>query len=1370
LLETRRLLSFVVTSPADSGAGSLRQAIFDLNNAPSGQAESITFDIGAGIQTIQPQSALPVIKHSVTIDGSPPANYPDQVVVINGSLVPNNNGLVISAGSSTVMNLVINGFTSTISGTEEDGLLLESNGGNLVEGCKLGTDPTGTMAVPNDVGIAMNSSANNTIGGTTATERNIISGNKQLGVAIAESGSVANVVEGNYIGTDISGSNPLANAIGVIVDSVNGQGSNQSGLDNTIGGATAGAGNVISGNELDGIQLYYSTGNEIEGNFIGTTSDGMNPVGNVGPGVDIFESTANTVGGTTQGAGNVISGNQSAGVWMAGTGSTANVVEGNTIGLDATRDKAVGNFFGVQLTVYTDSSNVVHGPPSGNTIGGTTAAARNVISGDNFSGIEFDSGTASNVVEGNWIGIVPTANGSAPLGNGQGPSGGNGITIVDSVANTIGGATSLNSTGAAPGNVISANHGDGILLTGADSGTTIAGNLIGTDSSGIFGTTTGGASFGNTGDGVHINISLGTFMGTMSNLIGGNATGDGNVISNNGGNGVEIDGSGPTYISVQGNFIGTDANGTVNALANIGDGVLINGAANNTIGGTGGNVTNVISGNDANGIWLEGQGATGNVVQANLIGLGSGGATIVSNADDGIFVTGPGNLIGGTNPSLGNTITGNLGNGVDLNGPFASNTRLLANIIGLGPNQKPILSQGQNANNQGNGVLVNQASNNTIGAGNSSLGNVIAGNILDGVLLEGNDATGNLATGNAILGNYIGTSPYNYGNYGNGGDGIGLQQARSNTIGGTAITGQQLGCNVIGANLRFGIYFSGTLTSFNQVLGNFIGTDPSQSYKIGNLDGGVFINDSSVNSIGGTTAGAGNVITNNGAALGLSGFGVTVWTGAEDSIRENSIYANGGRGIDLGNTPVLHVTDYGYSTTGPNDEQNYPYITAVQQIAGFNIIHWGLNSTPNSGFDIDLFWNTMLTESGFGDGQHYLYSAYVTTDANGNATFISIVPLSDTYIAATATDSSGNTSEFSMVDTAADGIADAWKINGIDYYGNGQYLMLPDATPGHKDIYIQVDAMAGLGPQPLPTNAQGAPMEPNIPADLQTGTYLGYVVSAFYNAPVSNPDGIDGINLHIRIVNTNIADNTWIDGNDGFNANDFNAVQAAYFGSAVDPDARAAWALAYRYCVFADAFSENPATTPGGDSGASQVDANTLVGNNFFVSLGPDSGWPATIQQNQSMGVPATVTRGDYQDGAFMHELGHTLGLLHGGGDAVNYKLNYDSVMNYLWTMPAPWMYQNGTTVWKLDYSEQALPPLNELDLNESAGIGGNPSLWVEYPIGSGNVVPQGGQTGVDWNQNGTISGPLVHVQQDINGATDQNGNPVYTTLYGYND
>src|SRR5262249_47795824 len=144
----------------------------------------------------------------------------------------------------------------------------------------VGTDRTGTLARGNvQDGVFVGGGAtNNTVGGTTATARNLISGNSTAGVTITDAGTVANTVAGNYIGTDVTGSAALANGVnGVLI---------QAGAsNNTIGGLTAtpgtGAGNVIAGNNNDaGIYLNGADSNLVQGNLIGLSAIGA-PLGNL---------------------------------------------------------------------------------------------------------------------------------------------------------------------------------------------------------------------------------------------------------------------------------------------------------------------------------------------------------------------------------------------------------------------------------------------------------------------------------------------------------------------------------------------------------------------------------------------------------------------------------------------------------------------------------------------------------------------------------------------------------------------------------------------------------------------------------------------------------------------------------------------------------------------------------------------------------------------------------------------------------------------------------------------------------------------------------------------------------------------------------
>ena len=268
-------------------------------------------------------------------------------------------------------------------------------------------------------------------------------------------------------------------------------------------------------------------------------------------------------------------------------GSSDNLVEGNLLGLSAAGVALPG---AIHQGVFINLA-------SGNTIGGTTAAARNVISG-NLTGIEIDGGSA-NVVLGNYIGTDTTGN--LAIGN----AGGSAVELDGATNCTIGG------TIAAAGNVLSGSRsGVFILNTPLGAGNVVEGNLIGTNPAGT-------AAVGNV---------VGVEIFSPGNTVGGTAAGAGNVISGSTSfSGVEIDGSASSGNLVAGNKIGTDITGNL-ALGNVGGGVVAtDGASNNTIGGTAAGAGNVISGNTDDGVEITGSGTSGNLVVGNLIGTNAAG-------------------------------------------------------------------------------------------------------------------------------------------------------------------------------------------------------------------------------------------------------------------------------------------------------------------------------------------------------------------------------------------------------------------------------------------------------------------------------------------------------------------------------------------------------------------------------------------------------------------------------------------------------------------------------------------------------------------------------------------------------------------------
>jgi len=289
------LSTYTVSSTADSGAGSLRQAIIDANantgldsiafNIDTSDAGYVFYeddgidnsltgavahtptladvDFNQGWYTIKPTSTLPAITDAVIIDGTTQAGYTDSPIIeINGTVASDGdpNGLTLQAGSSTIKGLIINR-------SWDDAIEVESNGGNTtIIGNYIGTDVSGTIALGNDYGLSIKSD-NNVIGGTDPTERNIISGNINYGVAFYSSAS-NNTFQGNYIGTDMTGTNALGNSNeGIeIYDGA---------CNNTIGGTTDGAGNIIAYNGYDGIYIrdINVTDNAILGNTIYSNSN-----------------------------------------------------------------------------------------------------------------------------------------------------------------------------------------------------------------------------------------------------------------------------------------------------------------------------------------------------------------------------------------------------------------------------------------------------------------------------------------------------------------------------------------------------------------------------------------------------------------------------------------------------------------------------------------------------------------------------------------------------------------------------------------------------------------------------------------------------------------------------------------------------------------------------------------------------------------------------------------------------------------------------------------------------------------------------------------------------------------------------------------
>lgn len=580
--------------------------------------------------------------------------------------------------------------------------------------------------------------------------------------------------------------------------------------------------------------------------------------------------------------------------------------------------------------------------------------------------------------------------------DGSTQSGYAGSPIVEISGSSAGvNAQGLRVTGSAAGSsikglIINRFSAQGIFID--TNNVTVTNSYIGTNAS-------GNAPAGNAGDGIAI-FSGTSLASANGNIIGGVNASDRNVISGNGGNGIGITAQvGGTANSnlIRGNYVGTNAAGT-GAIANTGDGILINhadgggpaSAQNNIIGGTTGTTPNgactgacnLVSGNGANGIGLWHGGVSGSLVYGNYVGTNAAGNGAVANGNIGIEVNeAPNNTVGGTTPDARNVFSGNGGSGVFLTGAAGTGNVIQGNYIGT--------------NSSGTGPVKNQK-----------------------------------------MGLGIGASP-------------GAVGANSNTIGGT--TGITLGgactgaCNLISGNKDNGIFITGSESYGHVIKGNYIGTDASGTYGIGNRLDGIGILNAQNNTIGGPSVNDRNIISSNGnngiiivgaastgnaiwknyigkstqgTSLGNQSSGISVSSATDNGFLMNEIAFNGILGIDLENNGGPNLNDPADTDNGANHLQNFPVVYSAKTVNGVTKIGGQYNARPNSTSRLEFYSNDGCSAGvpyDYGEGQTYLGYIDITVDQFGNSSFgftsPTVVP-GNKYITATAT--SSDTSEFSQ--------------------------------------------------------------------------------------------------------------------------------------------------------------------------------------------------------------------------------------------------------------------------------------------------------------------------------------------------------------------
>jgi parallel beta-helix repeat protein len=419
-LQSRAQSTFLVINTADSGAGSLRQAIFDANSTPG--VDNIYFNIpGMAPHKLNLTYDLPTISEGVLIHGGSQPNNgytgSDPKIEIDCSGFPSNAGLFANCSDVSIFGLYIHGSLY--------GILLQSGGNYMVGGIM-----NGNVVSDNVYGIS--------IIGTNA------------------------IVQYNYIGTKPNGNDTLGTQqIGVTV------GLNQYMLTRNVQVKN----NLISSIGIAGIGVGYARNVTIHGNKIGTNAAGTAKLSKLtGAGIQVDGLTSDSVfiGGSVSGQGNLISGNaynptNGNGITVSNMVNKTLVIKGNLIGTDITGTVAIPNATGISCT---DVSTAI--------IGGSGPGERNIVSGNYEYGISVGG---RSIIKGNYVGV--TANGTAPLGNGS-----NYTAFMSTISgiHCTGKGHMIGGPGINEGNTVS-NNPAGITISSCDS-TTIQGNRIGTDANG----------------------------------------------------------------------------------------------------------------------------------------------------------------------------------------------------------------------------------------------------------------------------------------------------------------------------------------------------------------------------------------------------------------------------------------------------------------------------------------------------------------------------------------------------------------------------------------------------------------------------------------------------------------------------------------------------------------------------------------------------------------------------------------------------------------------------------------------------------------------------------------------------------------------
>jgi parallel beta-helix repeat protein len=635
--------TYTVTSTADSGPNTFRQAVLDANSSV-GVPDVINFTGGLGTITI---TSFVQVTDTILLHGG------GQQVISGGTTT---NMIAFSAGSdgSTITAL-------SVIQSAGYGIALYSNC-NRVYGCHLGTDWSDNSGLGNNFGLSISGGYYNYIGGGSVAERNILSGNNNTGVSSYN--TVGTRILGNYIGIKSNGTEALPNPTGVQIYGTATQ--------TFVGGnRTTSEYNVICGNTSYGVYLngVDATGNTVAGNYIGVlpTQDAELP-NNIG--VLVYQASGNWIGVPASRYENTISGNNSYGIYLwRGSSDTdphprLNNIQNNFIGICPDTTNVYPNSYGIHID-FADS----------NLIGGNHSSRHgNYISGNTSHGIYFTAGNG-NTISGNYIGTNEA--GDAAVANN-----GCGIRVAEGRYNVFGGE---NSGASLYGNVISGNNSYGLSFERTVSGeqqryNTIQGNYIGLNAA-------GDATVPNGSHGIYFYINAG------NNIIGDQNPNYRNVIAGNGGYGIRAHyGFDNKYY---GNYIGTDVSGTIR-FSNAGDPMYLTNNYDNQIGGVNPGEGNILWGSgNFYGIYMSD--SFHNTIVANYIGVLKDQTVPINNLVTAINLTNSSyeNWIGLWEYDLGNLIAG-AGTAINLASTLCDNVLISSNTICAFSSDGIVLASGAN--------------------------------------------------------------------------------------------------------------------------------------------------------------------------------------------------------------------------------------------------------------------------------------------------------------------------------------------------------------------------------------------------------------------------------------------------------------------------------------------------------------------------------------------------------------------------------------------------------------------------------------------------------------------------------------------------